>query len=246
MPAPSDRSNWLEGPHVPCVTPVHPARRYGLILLGPPGVGKGTQAAMLSSQLGACHLSTGDIFRAARSVPACDRTPALNHAIEVMQRGQLVSDDTVVELVRERIECLRCNGGFLLDGFPRTIQQAEALDALLAKEGVTLDGVISYEMPIEQVVSRIGGRRVCPSCKAVYHVEAQPPRTPGVCDKCGTALVQREDDLPEAVRVRMTAYAEATKPLIDYYSRKGLLMVVSADGTPEEIFERAIRQIAPA
>jgi adenylate kinase len=209
-------------------------------------VGKGTQAAMLSSRLGACHLSTGDLIRAARSTPACDRTPALNHAIEVMQRGQLVSDDIVVALVRERVACLRCNGGFLLDGFPRTIQQAEALDALLAKEGVTLDGVVSYEMPIEQVVSRIGGRRVCPSCKAVYHVEGQPPSTPGICDKCGTALLQREDDMPEAVRVRMEAYAEATRPLIDYYRKKGLLLVVSADGTPDEIFDRAMRQLTPA
>jgi adenylate kinase len=214
------------------------------VLLGPPGVGKGTQAAMLSSRLGACHLSTGDIFRAARSLPACDRSPALNQAIEAMQRGLLVSDETVVDLVRERVECLRCNGGFLLDGFPRTIQQAEALDAMMARESVTLDAVLSYELPIELVVSRIGGRRVCPGCKAVFHVEAQPPKAPGICDNCGKALVQREDDMPEAVRVRMQAYADATKPLADYYRRKGLLLVISADGTPEEIFERSMQAMS--
>jgi adenylate kinase len=242
--SPVDRSNWLKGPDAPCPPVERRGRRYGLVLLGPPGVGKGTQAAMLASRLGACHLSTGDIFRAARTLPACDRTPALNRAIEAMQRGHLVSDETVVDLVRERAACLRCNGGFLLDGFPRTIQQAEALDAMLAKERVTLNAVVSYEMPIEDVVSRIGGRRVCPACKAVYHVQGQPPRAPGICDKCGTSLVQREDDMPEAVRVRMQAYADATQPLIDYYRAKGLLRVVPAHGRPEEIFERSLQAIA--
>jgi adenylate kinase len=220
-----------------------------LILLGPPGVGKGTQASLLSSRLGPCHLSTGDIFRGARATPACERSPALNAAVEAMQRGELVSDDTVVSLVRERVECLRCNGGFLLDGFPRTLQQAQALDDLLAREGVALDGVINYEMPIEEVVARIGGRRVCPSCKAVFHVIGQPPARPGLCDACGGALVHRDDDKPEAVRVRMQAYAKSTQPLIDYYSRRGLLVSVSANGSPEEIYERTIgslRSLAPA
>lgn len=240
MPNSSERSNWLKGPSVPCGPVSGDSRRYKLILLGPPGVGKGTQAALLSERLGACHLSTGDIFRAARTLPACDRTPALNAAVDAMNEGRLVSDDTVVELVRERVGCLRCNGGFLLDGFPRTVYQAEALDDLLARERIPLDAVVNFDLPIHVIVARLAGRRVCPSCKAVYHVETQPPTAQGICDACGGALLQREDDRPEAIRVRMDAYAASTKPLADYYRSKGLLLTVEASGTPEDVYSRLV------
>ena len=246
MPSPPDRSNWLKGPKAPCDPVDPPPRRYNLVLLGAPGVGKGTQAALLSSRLGACHLSTGDLFRAARTLAPCDRTPALTAAVEAMQRGELVSDDTVLELVRERVDCLRCNGGFLLDGFPRTLRQARALDRLLEDIGVALDAVLMYELPVEEVVARIGGRRVCPACKAVYHVTGHPPRVEGICDACGTLLIQRDDDRPEAVRVRMETYLRATLPLVEHYRALGLLMSLPADGEPEEIYGRTMSALEQA
>lgn len=240
MSSDTSRATWFKGGTEPC-RPVSPStRRFNLILLGAPGVGKGTQAALLSERLGACQLSTGDLFRAARTLPACDRTPAVTTAIEAMQRGELVSDDTVIALVRERSVCLRCHGGFLLDGFPRTVAQARALDDILAGEGVGLDAVVSYELPIEDVVRRIGGRRVCPGCKAVYHVEAQPPVVAGICNGCGQVLEQRSDDRPGAVRVRMEAYARSTMPLTDYYAARGLLVRVPADGEPDAIYDRTM------
>lgn len=244
MPHSSERSNWLKGPSVPCDPVSGVSRRYNLILLGPPGVGKGTQAALLSERLGACHLSTGDIFRAARTLPECDRTPALNAAIDAMKRGHLVADETVVDLVRERAGCFSCNGGFLLDGFPRTVQQAEALEELLARERVALDAVVSYELPIDVIVARLAGRRVCPSCKAVYHTDTQPPATAGVCDACDSPLEQRDDDRPDAIRVRMETYGASTKPLADYYRTKGLLLTVESTGTPEEVYGRLLAALA--
>jgi adenylate kinase len=210
-----------------------------LVLLGPPGVGKGTQAALLCEALGCCHLSTGDVFRGAAGCEG-ERSPALAAALEAMRRGELVSDETVVAMVRERSGCLRCRGGFILDGFPRTVSQAEALDAMLAGSGVPLDAVISYELPLEEIVARLSGRRTCARCKAVYHIASRPPRAEGVCDVCGGALVQREDDRPESVRVRMRAYEESTRPLSDYYQQDGRLLAVQASGTPEEILERAV------
>jgi adenylate kinase len=207
-------------------------------LLGAPGVGKGTQAELLCANLGACHLSTGDIFRAAKALNPAERTPALTAALEYMRRGDLVPDETVLEMVAERKGCLRCEGGFLLDGFPRTVAQAEALEKLLAGEHLKLDAVLSYELPLEHVVSRLSGRRTCPDCKAVFHVDSRPPRVPGVCDHCGGKLYQREDDRPESIRVRMEAYERSTAPLADFYRRRKLLLPISAEGTPEEIFGR--------
>lgn len=241
----SARTNWLKGPHAPCGPVPSPPRRYNLVLLGAPGVGKGTQAALLAERLGACHLSTGDIFRAARSLPACDRTDALNAALEAMQRGELVSDDLVLALVRERVSCLHCHGGFLLDGFPRTLRQAQAFGELLDRERIALDALVSYELPTELLVQRIGGRRVCVGCKAVYHVESRPTAQAGVCDGCGAAVVQREDDRPESVRVRMETYHRETAPLVNYYERQGLLRIVSAEGTPEDVFARTIASLSP-
>lgn len=211
-----------------------------LVLLGAPGVGKGTQAELLCGKLGACHLSTGDIFRAAKALDATERSPALTSALEFMRRGELVPDETVLEIVSERVGCLRCEGGFLLDGFPRTVAQARALDELLGREQLQLDAVLSYDLPIEKVVARLSGRRTCSNCKAVFHITARPPKVEGVCDHCGSPLYQREDDRPEAIRVRMEAYENSTAPLTNYYRAKDLLVPIEAEGTPEQIFARSM------
>jgi adenylate kinase len=167
-------------------------------------------------------------------------SPALQQALEAMRRGELVSDDVVVAIVRERAGCLRCRGGFLLDGFPRTCAQAEALDVMLAEQGVALDAVLSYGSPPEEIIARLSGRRTCLACKAVYHAVMRPPRVEGACDRCGGELTQREDDRPESVRTRMRAYEEITRPLTDYYERSGNLVPVRASGTPEEILTRSL------
>jgi adenylate kinase len=235
-----DRTAWLKGGQAVCqILPAKPVGRvWRLVLLGAPGVGKGTQAELLSERLGACQLSTGDIFRAAKCLSEGDRSPALEAALHYMVRGELVPDETVLAIVAERARCLRCCGGFLLDGFPRTVAQAEALETLLQKEEVSLNAVLNYEMPIDQIVARLSGRRTCPKCKAVYHLTNRPPRVQGVCDHCGSEVVQREDDRPESVRVRMATYEKSTRPLIDFYKKRGLLVTISADGSAEEVYQR--------
>ena len=239
-----ERCTWLKGPKFPCKDkPPAQQRPYRLVLLGAPGVGKGTQAEFLIERLGTCHLSTGDIFRAAKALPESERTPAIEEALSYMKRGDLVPDETVVALVHERVECLNCEGGFLLDGFPRTVAQAEALEGMLKTQKVKLDAVLNYEMPIEKVVDRIGGRRTCSKCKAVFHVTNMPPKKTGVCDHCGAELFQREDDRPESVRVRMQAYAKSTAPLTDYYGKKGILISIKAEGAPEEISQRTMKEL---
>lgn len=239
-----DRSAWFKGGEVNCrVAPPRQAKPRHLVLLGPPGVGKGTQAELLCEALGTCHLSTGDVFRAASQTPEEERSPAIRAAQEAMKRGELVSDEIVIQMVRERRKCLHCHGGFMLDGYPRTVAQAEALDALLEELGVKLDGVISYELPLEEIVARLSGRRTCAQCKAVYHLTARPPQQEGVCDQCGGALIQREDDRPEAIRVRMQAYEESTRPLTDYYQKSGRLIPIRAEGTPEEILSRTLARL---
>lgn len=239
MNAKNDRAAWLKGPGAKCAVPpqaqTHPRR---FVLFGAPGVGKGTQAELLSAHLGACQLSTGDVFRAAKSTAECERSPALNLALDAMRRGELVTDETVLAIVKERKACLRCRGGFLLDGFPRTVAQAEALTALLAQEHIQLDAVLSYELPLETIVARLSGRRTCEKCKAVYHVQTKPPKVEGVCDACGGKLFQREDDRPESVKVRMAAYASSTAPLADYYRKQNLLVSIPAEGSPETIYRR--------
>jgi len=236
-----DRTAWLKGGKAQCeVVPAGVTRPRRLVLLGAPGVGKGTQAELLSERLGACHLSTGDVFRAAKMLDECERTPAMAQALDYMRRGELVPDETVLGLVTEREGCFRCQGGFLLDGFPRTVAQAEALEKLLAGQGVKLEAVLSYELPLEKIVARLSGRRTCSVCKAVFHIEARPPKVDGVCDHCGAGLYQREDDRPESIRVRMDAYAKSTSPLAEFYRRQGILVPVLAEGTPEEIFERTL------
>jgi len=239
-----DRSAWLKGGGALCaVLPPAQENPWRLVLLGPPGVGKGTQAELLTERLGACQLSTGDVFRAAKSLPEEERSPAIKEALEYMRKGLLVPDETVINLIRERVRCLHCQGGFLLDGFPRTAPQAQALERLLQEEELRLDAVVNYELAIEKIVARLSGRRTCAKCKAVYHVATRPPKVQGVCDLCGGELIQREDDRPEAVRVRMETYQKETAPLIDYYREKGLLVSVSAEGTPEEILERTLQAL---
>jgi adenylate kinase len=236
-----DRTAWLMGGDTRCKVPAPGQRKpKRLILLGAPGIGKGTQAEMLCARLGACHLSTGDVFRAAKCLNPEERSEALDSALRYMQRGDLVPDEIVLDMVRERVRCLRCQGGFLLDGFPRTVRQAEALNRLLAELDLSLDAVVSYELPQEQVVSRLSGRRTCPDCKATFHLVALPPRREGVCDHCGAKLYQREDDRPESIRVRLQAYENSTAPLIEFYRERGLLITIPAGASPEETFLRTM------
>jgi len=203
-------------------------------------VGKGTQAELLRQRLHACHLSTGDVFRAAGARSECDLSPAMKAALEYMRRGDLVPDSIVWEMVLERSGCLRCGGGFLLDGFPRTINQAESLKRLMENQGITLHAVVNYELPLGEIVQRLSGRRTCKQCKAVFHVTERPPKQAGICDHCGGPLFQREDDRPESVKVRLEAYEEKTAPLIDFYRGLRVLLPVSASGSAEEICERTI------
>ncbi|MDW8308945.1 MAG: nucleoside monophosphate kinase, partial [Verrucomicrobiales bacterium] len=171
-------AGWIQGGACCTAPPLLTGKPWRVVLLGPPGVGKGTQAALLAKHRSVCHLSTGDIFRAARELPPEQRTPALNAALEYMRRGDLVPDEIVLDLLRERMHCLRCPPGFLLDGFPRTVAQAQALEALLAGENIPLNAVLDYELAVEEIVARISGRRTCPNCRAVFHVVASPPRVP--------------------------------------------------------------------
>lgn len=216
-------------------------RAYRFVLLGAPGVGKGTVAQMMAERLGLAHLATGDIFRAAKSLPAASLSPALQEAIGYMQRGELVPDQTVIDLVRERRACLHWPAGFVLDGFPRTVPQAEAFEQLMRAENLALDGVLNFELPIETIVARLGGRRTCSKCKAVYHVVNMPPKVDGICDNCGGPLIIREDDRPDAIRVRMDVYQKSTAPLIEYYRSRNMLITISAEGTPDDVFARTCK-----
>lgn len=245
QPQKNDRASWLKGGQATCSAPpeASPEKIWRLVLLGAPGVGKGTQAELLSEQLGACHLSTGDVFRAAKNLTNGERTPALDRALSYMRRGELVPDDIVLDMVAERVRCLRCCGGFLLDGFPRTVAQAEALEKLLRAEKLALTAVLNYELPVEEIIERIGGRRTCAGCKAVFHIKALPPRVAGICDHCGGKLIQREDDQPEAVRVRLAAYESSTRPLIEFYQKRHLLVSIAAEATPAETLRRTLTML---
>ena len=247
-PFKNDRAAWLQGPSadgsIQCsAPPVKCKHPWRLILLGAPGVGKGTQAELLTERLGACHLSTGDVFRAAAKRRDCDQSPAMKAALEYMRRGELVPDSTVWEMVRERSACLLHCGGFILDGFPRTLGQAQSLKELLATENLSLSAVVNYELPLDEIVRRLSGRRTCEKCKSVFHATERPPKVEGVCDRCGGRLIQREDDRPDAIAVRMAAYDRSTAPLIQFYKNLGLLMPIPANGSPDEILARTMEKL---
>jgi adenylate kinase len=202
-----------------------------LILLGPPGAGKGTQAKLLSDELRLPHISTGDMFRDHKA-----RGTELGKKVQaIMDSGGLVTDDITNAMVKDRLSRPDVVAGCILDGYPRTTAQAEYLAGLLQGQGRAVGRVLSYEVPTEAVVDRIGGRRSCPKCGAVYHVTASPPRQAGVCDREGAALVQRDDDRPENVKKRMQEYAEKTAPLKRWYQDRKLVAEIPATGTPEEI-----------
>ena len=214
-----------------------------MVLLGAPGVGKGTQAELLAERLGACHLSTGDVFRAAGQRRDGAQSPAMRAAMTYMRRGELVPDSTVWELVRERSGCLLHCGGFILDGFPRTLGQAESLRELMEKEKISLSTVLNYELGAEEIVQRLSGRRTCEKCKAVFHVVERPSKGKDICDRCGGRLFRREDDRPESIAVRLEAYERSTAPLIQFYKDLGLLLPIAAKGSPEEILARTMEKL---
>jgi adenylate kinase len=238
-----DRAAWLQGPSAKCsAVPGEHKHPWRLILLGAPGVGKGTQAELLTGRLDACHLSTGDLFRAAGEQRECDQSPAMKAALEYMRRGELVPDSTVWEMVRERISCI-LDCGFILDGFPRTLGQAESLRELMEKEKISLSAVVNYELPLDEIVRRLSGRRTCEKCRSVFHVTERPPKVEAVCDRCGGRLYQREDDRPESITVRLEAYERSTAPLIQFYKDLGLLMPIVAKGSPDEILAQTMDRL---
>ena len=212
-----------------------------IIMLGAPGAGKGTQAKQIAGKYSIPHISTGDIFRANIK----NGTELGKKAKEYMDQGLLVPDELTCDLVMDRIQQDDCKNGFVLDGFPRTIPQAEALDAALTKIGEKMDYAIDVDVPDENIVSRMSGRRACLDCGATYHIVSLPPKTEGKCDHCSSDLVLRDDDKPENVQKRLTVYHEQTQPLIDYYKNQGILK--SVDGTqPMEAVFTAITDILGA
>ncbi len=205
-----------------------------LILLGPPGGGKGTQAKLLMDRYKVPQISTGDILR-----DNLKRGTELGkQAKQFMDKGQLVPDAVVIGIIRDRLKKPDCNGGFMLDGFPRTVVQGEALDKVLADMSRKLDHVVSIEVPDEELVKRLTGRRTCRACGEGYHVMFKPPKKEGACDKCGGELYQRDDDNETTVRNRLSVYKKQTQPLIDYYGKKGLLREINGLGSIQEIFGR--------
>jgi adenylate kinase len=212
-----------------------------LVLLGPPGVGKGTQAASLEKRTGIPHISTGEILREAMRGGA----PLGVEVRASVERGELVPDDLVAALVEERLDRPEAARGFLLDGFPRTVAQADRLDRMLAERGLTLDGVVNLSVPEPEIIDRLTGRRVCGSCGTPYHVRYSPPRVEGMCDKCGGALRTRSDDTRAAITERLRVYHEQTAPLIARYQEAGLLLTVDGRGRPDEVLAR-ITSLVPA
>jgi adenylate kinase len=205
-----------------------------LIVLGPPGAGKGTQAAHLAADLGVAHIATGDLFRsmAQQDSPLADRLRSF------MDRGLLVPDDLTNEVLEHRLAEPDGAAGFVLDGYPRTVQQAHELDRVLARTGVALDKALRFMVTGAEIVARLAGRLICPTCGTAYHVVSRPPKVGGICDLDGTPLIHRPDDQEETVLRRLAVYGEQTKPLYELYAARGILVDVDAIGTPAEVYER--------
>ena len=205
-----------------------------IILLGPPGAGKGTQARTITKKLGIPHISTGDILRQASS----QKTPLGLKAKDYMNRGHLVPDDLMINIIKERIKREDCKKGFLLDGFPRTIPQAEALEKISH-----IDKAIKLRIENEVAIERLSGRRTCEDCSAMYHVIYISPKREGICDKCGGELIIREDDRKEAILERLEVYREETRPLIKYYEKKGLLVIIDGGRAKQEVTKDLLMSI---
>jgi len=202
------------------------------VMLGAPGAGKGTQAKKIADAYGIPHISTGDIFRA--NIKA--GTPLGKKAKEYMDKGGLVPDEVTIGMLLDRIHEADCEKGYVLDGFPRTIPQAESLTKALAAEGSKIDAAVDIEVPDENIVSRMGGRRACLSCGSTYHIVYAAPKQEGICDRCGSPLVLRDDDKPETVQKRLEVYHAQTQPLIDYYGAAGVLKEVDGTQEMEKVF----------
>lgn len=207
-----------------------------VVLLGPPGAGKGTQAKLLQEKFAACQISTGDILRQA----IADQTPLGKEAGQYVSRGALVPDDVIVKLVAARLKEQDCAKGFILDGFPRTIPQAENLDRILKQMGLGLNRVLSVQVPQSVIIERLAGRRTCKNCGALSHVAFSPTKKAGVCDQCGGEIYQRTDDQEETVANRLRVYENQTAPLIEYYRQRNLLRELDGVGTVEEIRRRVV------
>ena len=207
-----------------------------IIMLGAPGAGKGTQAKQIADKYSIPHISTGDIFRANIK----NGTELGKKAKQYMDQGALVPDELTCDLVMDRIQQDDCKNGFVLDGFPRTIPQAEALDAALGKINEKMDYAIDVDVPDENIVNRMSGRRACLNCGATYHLISIPPKVEGICDRCGSEIVLREDDKPETVQKRLKVYHEQTQPLIDYYKNQGILKSVDGTQPMDEAFKAIV------
>jgi adenylate kinase len=208
-----------------------------LILLGPPGAGKGTQAQLMVDRYHIPQISTGDILRAAVK----GKTPLGMKAKDFMDQGKLVPDELVIGIIEERLKAADCHPGFILDGFPRTIAQAEALQPILSKMGRSIDHVVNIEVEDEELVRRLTGRRTCKNCGAMFHIVFHAAKREGICDRCGGTLYQREDDKEETIRTRLKEYQKQTSPLIQYYQQKKTLRSIQGVGGQEQIFEQIIR-----
>ncbi|MBI3596112.1 MAG: adenylate kinase [Nitrospirae bacterium] len=205
-----------------------------LIFLGPPGVGKGTQAQRLSAQQSIPKISTGDILREA----VLKKTPLGVQAKSFMDSGKLVPDEVVIGIIRARLKETDSKEGFILDGFPRTVPQAQALTSMLRQDQRSIDRVLNFELSNDELVRRLSGRRSCPNCQAVYHLEYSPSQKPELCDRCGGKLIQRSDDQPETIRKRLEVYRSQTLPLIRFYEEQGVLVRIDGSGPPETVYQR--------
>ncbi len=210
-----------------------------IILMGPPGAGKGTQAEMLAKEYSIPHVSTGDIFRNAIK----EGTEMGTKAKEYMNKGALVPDEIVVGIVKERLQKPDCSAGVLLDGFPRTLEQAEALDEVVQELGIVIDAVINVEVAEEELVSRLTGRRVCQKCNTTYHVKYNPPKVRNICDHCGGELYQRSDDTVETVKERLSVYNTQTMPIIDFYKRMGNYLSVDGAQQIEKVSKDIVEKL---